>query len=396
METDCCTYRPLNQMECGYLPYSFISGEIDDLAGNEIETEDVLESVLKEINRFIDLPKREKILILGDILLTFSMDWISTIHYPFFVGDNESGKSSVLHLGRWLCYRCMFSEDIPHANIYNFLGTDEEGTGTICEDEAQLLHKDGDKIRTYKSSYAKGSKKPRVIMTNNAKSQVFYNTFCAKWFAGERLPRDKGFMERLAVVHMVQGKPKSNIKRLTQKEQKRLDNIRKLLLMWKLQRIGRKPKVFDSGLTSRNQELWEDFLHVFVGTRFFAFAQDVVKHYTRQRRDTIEKSLEAKIFKILIGKLDEGNEVGSMSFWNTLTVGNPDLPGKLDGYTCRKFLPDEFDEELSPNVVSNILEDKFQGRKTARTKIHNGKQTKTTVYCFDEKILHKMKAKYGL
>lgn len=208
------------------------------------------------------------------------MEWITTLHYPFFVGDNESGKSSVLHLGRWLNYRCLLSEDLPNADIYNFLGTEEEGTGTICEDEAQDIESNKEKIRTYKSSYSSGATKPRVITFSNKKFQVFYKTFCAKWFAGEKLPRNKGFVERLAIIHMVSGTPLRNIKRATLDEKSELNSLRNKLLIWKIQRIGKKHE-FKSDLIRRDQELWEDFLGVFENTRFFDDASNVVKHYIK-------------------------------------------------------------------------------------------------------------------
>ncbi|MCV0410767.1 hypothetical protein [Nitrosopumilus sp.] len=396
IEQDCCTLRPLTKGECGYIPYSYDRKILDELISSEITTEEALDEILKQIDKFIDLPKREKILILGDILLTYSLEWVSTLHYPFFVGDNESGKSSVLHLGRYLNYRCMMSEDLPHANIYNFLGEDEEATGTICEDEAQFLDKDGDKIRTYKSSYSSGSSKPRVVTLQSRKFQVYYKTYCAKWFAGEKLPRDKGFMERLAIVNMVKGNPKSNIKRLKSREISQLQKLRNMLLIWKIQRVGKNQDSFKTDLTGRNQELWEDFLSVFQNTKFYGQAENVVKHYVNQRHDSIKNSLEATIFKILIENINEKKEIESKAFWIILTTDNIHLPGRLDTWSSRKFYPDEFDVTLSPNSLSNLLEDKFQGTKMSRVKTVDGKQRKTTVYCFDEKTIETLKTKYNI
>ncbi len=233
--------RPLEKNECGYIPFSFSQEEFDNLIKSKISTEELLVDVKNSIDTYIHASEYTKILILGNIFITYSQEWISTLHYPFFVGETESGKSSVLHLGKELNYRCLVSEDIPFADIYNFLGIDEEGTGTICEDEAQEMCRDRKKIRMYKSSYSKGSSKPIVIMTQNSKSQIYYKTFCAKWFAGETIPQDKGFLERLAVVHMIGGKPVKNIKRLvSESEKSSLSHLRNKLLIWKLQQLGTK------------------------------------------------------------------------------------------------------------------------------------------------------------
>jgi hypothetical protein len=194
--------RPRERIECGYMPYEYTSEEIESLFNREITREEIIEDVLLQTKRYIDLQHRDQILIAGNIILSYSLEWINTVHFPFFVGETESGKSAVMQLGRWLAYRCVVSEDWPYADIYNFLGTDEEGAGTIIEDEAQEMGKDRKKIRLYKGSYQKGSKKPIVIMTDKGRNQVFFNTFCCKWFGGETVPQDKGFRERLVIVYM--------------------------------------------------------------------------------------------------------------------------------------------------------------------------------------------------
>src|SRR5690348_16247945 len=98
----------------------------------KMDREQLLDGIKSEIDGFISLSDIGKHLILGDILLTYCQEWINTVHYPFFVGETESGKSSALHLVKWLGYRCMLGEDVPQADVYNFLGSDEEGCGTIA------------------------------------------------------------------------------------------------------------------------------------------------------------------------------------------------------------------------------------------------------------------------
>ncbi len=393
IETDDCIFIPLKKNECGYYPYSFENDEIQDIFKQKITTEKILEEIKSQVDRYLDLPERGKILISGDILITYSMDWITTLHYPFFVGDNESGKSSVLHLGRWLNYRCLLSEDLPNAHIYNFLGIDEEGTGTICEDEAQDIEFNKEKIRTYKSSYSSGATKPRVITFSNKKFQVYYKTFCAKWFAGERLPRNKGFVERLAIIHMVSGTPLSNIKRANMNEKSELNSLRNKLLIWKIQRIGEKHE-FKSDLIRRDQELWEDFIGVFENTKFANAATDVAKHYIKQRRKSITNSFEAIIFKILVDNLKE-DEIESLVLWSLLTDG-VNLVGEFDSWNKKTFVPDEFDVRLTPNSLKNLVEDKFQAKKIVRTITRNKKSVKITSYFFDKEILESLMTKYGI
>jgi hypothetical protein len=387
--------RPLEKNECGYIPFSFSQEEFDELIKSKILTEELLIEVKNHINTYIQAHENIKILILGNIFITYSQEWISTLHYPYFVGETESGKSTVLHLGKHLNYRCLVSEDIPHANIYNFLGVDEEGTGTICEDESQELGKDREKIRTYKTGYAKGSLKPRVQMFSNSKQQVYYKTFCAKWFAGETVPQDKGFLERLAIIHMIGGKPKENIKRPTISQREELSHLRNKLLIWKLQQLPKHNVNFHTDLKGRDQELWEDFLNVFDNSQFHFQAKQVVGYYVKQRHNSMKNSIEAKIFKILHEHLDN-HQIESKLFWIILTDDHPDLPGKLDDYTLKTFYPDEFESKLTPNSLARIIEDKFQGKKHSVTKTVNGKSKKITYYVFDSQVIESFSSKYEI
>jgi hypothetical protein len=291
----------------------------------------------------------------------------------------------------------MYGEDIPDADIYNFLGEFEEGTGTICEDEAQGLIFNKEKIRTYKNSYSKGSVKPRVVMLKHKKYQVYYKTFCPKWFAGESIPRDKGFMERLAVVHMIRGKPRGNIKKPSPKGKSELYRLRNKLLIWKIQRVGTRMTQIKTPYSGRDRELWEDFVNVFNGSKFLKKAVETVRSFVKQRQETITGSLEATVFRILVANLDGVSEIGSRTFWDILTYENPDLPGSFDPYNKRTFYPDGFTEKLTLNSLAVLLEDKFQGKKVPRIiTSEGGRQCKITMYRFDKRVMKTLKSKYGI
>ncbi|MGB6462860.1 MAG: hypothetical protein WBF38_01370 [Nitrosotalea sp.] len=387
VETEDMVYQPIDASQCGYLPYSFTSSEITELMTEKMDREQLLDGIKFETDRFISLPDIGRHLILGDILLTYCQEWINTLHYPFFVGETESGKSSALHLVKWLGYRCMLGEDIPQADVYNFLGSDEEGCGTIAEDEAQELWRNSEKIRTYKSSYSKGSVKARIIGVDSlGKHQIFYKTFCPKWFAGEILPQDKGFLERLAIVHMAEGRPQSNIKRLTNEEKERLAKLRNRLLIWKIQNIGVGIERIESGLIQRDQELWEDYLSTVQGTKYFEGCKNVVAFYVKQRHDAIQNSLEAKIFACVIDKLDENLEVQFHELWSNIIT---QLSGHVDKNT---FYPEDYTTKISHHTLSKMLEEKFQAkRKESRTS-----SEKITSYLFKRGMLDTLNKKYGI
>lgn len=387
IETEDTVYQPIEASQCGYPLYSFTASEITELTTKKMDREQLLDSIKFEIDEFISLPYIGKHLILGDILLTYCQEWINTVHYPFFVGETESGKSSALHLVKWLGYRCMLGEDVPQADVYNFLGSDEEGCGTIAEDEAQELWKNAEKIRTYKSSYSKGSVKARIIGVDSlGKHQIFYKTFCPKWFAGEKLPQDKGFLERLAIVHMAEGRPKSNIKRLTNEEKERLTKLRNRLLIWKVQNIVTGIERVKSGLTQRDQELWEDYLSTVQGTKYFEGCRSVVSFYVKQRHDAIRNSLEAKIFACVIDKIDENLEVKFHELWSNIIT---QLSGHVDKNT---FYPEDYTIKISHYSLSRMLEEKFQAKRNESRTSHE----KITSYIFKRDMLDTLIKKYGI
>ena len=100
-----------------------------------------------------------------------------------------SGKSNRLEVFRFLAYRNWTSSDITPANIYQLLGSREEGMATICEDEADDLDSEfgRDKMRIYKLGYTTGRYVLRID-NDGGRVQLKFFTFCWKAFAAERLP----------------------------------------------------------------------------------------------------------------------------------------------------------------------------------------------------------------
>jgi hypothetical protein len=384
-------YSPINIEEYGYTPYSFSDKELDELISKTISKEEILDGLKKIIDKFINANETIKHLILGDLFLTYSQEWVATTHFLYFVGETESGKSSALHLFKILGYRCLYGVDIPIADVYNFLGLDEESTGIIAEDEAQELGFNRDKIRLYKNSYAKGSFKPIILVHKDGRRQVFYKTFCFKVFAGEKVPTDKGFNERLAVIHMVQGHTEKNIKRLDRDDHLSLEKLRKQLLVWKIQNIENDLDFIDSGLKARDQELWEDYLRIMTDTKYEKASKTVVRFYTEQRHEKIWNSLEARIFKLVVENMKDCIVV-SEDLWISLTSGQ-DISGDLDRAT---FTEHETGKKISRNTLAKLLEEKFQGAKKAKYEEKDGKSHKITYYVFDQKVVEKLSSKYNV
>lgn len=385
--------RPLRKQEMGYMPYEFTSEEIEKLNSNDISFEEILEEIYDQVRIYFASPTRDQILVTGDLLLTYCQEWISTAHYPFFVGEYESGKSTGILLCGYVGYRSIATGSITFAGIYNSLGTDEEGAGTICEDEAQDMDKD--KIRLYTDSYSRGKTVPRVG-PDKSKQMLYYKPFCCKWFSGTSTPKDGGLCQRFVVVHMLGGKPDKNIKDVyIDKELMRpLQVLRNRMLFWKIKNIGKGITRIDSGLTGRDQELWESFLSVFNGTKFEAQANETAEYYLEQRHQTIKDRVEPIILKIIKPRLEESLEIGLLEVWNMITH-NDELPGDPD-VTGRTFYPYHVDTKITLNSLSRILLDKFHAVRRERYETRDGVRKKITYYVLDKDVIRTLSEKYHI
>jgi len=385
------SWTPISPEKCGYEPYSFTKEEYEALLKKPIKTEELLDEIYECVNKYVYATEISKILITIDILMTYAQEHLQTIHFPFAVGETESGKSSILHLVKHLGYRCLYVEGINKANVYNFLGMDEEATGTLAEDEVQDLYKNPEKINMYKNSYAKGSKQPVILMGNNGsnKEQVFYKIFCSKWFAGERIPENKGFKERLAIIYMTSGKTNGNIKKLKEEERQQLSQLRKKLLVWKLQNANTPLHDIDSGLKQRDQELWEDFLAITFGTKYYEKSKKVAEYYVQQRHQNIWNSREAWLFQACMEGISDEFKVKFVDLWTKLLQKDG-----VEDATLGSIFSDEHGK-ISKTTVSKIFQEKFLAHKIITIETGgNGKNHQVTYYQFDKDICQTLYEKY--
>lgn len=207
-----------------------------------------LHSIYKDVKniwrKYIDAEDFHLSICGATTIFAYFQDKIGLTHYLFFIGGNNSGKSNNLRVLHFLGYRNMMSTDITAANIYQMLGNVEEGMGTLCEDEADDIDENREKMKIYKNGYASGFKVMRIDMSNGRKQHV-YDTYCFKAFAAERLPdviKAKGFNQRIIELPCVFGFPQYDISEVVnpageQKFQSLLDELnstRNSLLVYRL------------------------------------------------------------------------------------------------------------------------------------------------------------------
>ncbi len=127
----------------------------------------------------------------------------------------------------------MLGVTIPSADTYGYLD-DSDAPGTILEDEAQGLQRDMDKAKIYKAGYKKGAVVPRTMITQNKRFIKYFRVFCFKACAAEEMPRVKGLLERFIFIPMVEGYPRKDWADFNEADEKRLRNLRDMLLKWRL------------------------------------------------------------------------------------------------------------------------------------------------------------------
>lgn len=397
LEIDDITYIPIQSNNAvPYERYEFSNQELKDLIENGITKQGILDEIKQVADHFLVNSKTGHTITIIDTLLSYCMEWIDLIHFPCYVGETGSGKSSNGYFFKHIGYRPLYSEDITAANIYQFLGDDEEGQGIIIQDEAQDLNQDRDKIKIYKNSYARGSKIPRIVNSDSSsRAQRYYLSFGLKVFCAEKAPTDKGLLERSVIIKMLEGQPAANIKRPTVQEKEKISLLRNKLLFWKLtNQVNGIDADIQTGLINRDSELWDDFLRVSYGTTFYEDAQRSVKHFVDQRHSNIANSLEAKLFRCIVYNVDDKMEINIREFWDwMLSDENTILTGIEDGKQSIKL--DEFHQKISVHHVVTLIKDKFHGKNiTRRIKGEDGQYHEFTFYSFDVQAAKKLLDKY--
>ena len=322
----------------------------------------------------------------ADTIFTYSQDKIGLTHYLFFVGAPTAGKSNNLTIFQFLAYRSMTSTEISYQNIYQYLGSQDEGVGTICEDEADTIDEDRQKMRIYKNGYITGRPVTKIDTNSpNGRVQYKFNTFCFKAFSAERLPdslKGKGFNQRILEIPCFYGFPEFDISEVVnpageEKFQELLDellDIRKLLLIYRLQHYNDKIPDIKTNLKNRERQLFKPVLRVFQNTETFNELLPIISNYINQKRENNSNTLNAYVYKVIKHLIQQENshELRSSLIWETITqlvingVDNPvwlngePIPGKTLSYSSVEF------GELSQKVITEICKDVFGAEKSKK------------------------------
>jgi len=376
-------FTPKDIQRIPYKPYQYFEGPIPD-------RERLFRRIRAELEKYIDVEPIWLDVLAACILLSYQQEKLVTVPYLYFYGDNESGKSTVLQLLNKLCYRPMYGVTVPAADIYGYL-EDLNSIGCILEDELQGIDRDTDKIKIYKAGYKEGAVVPRTLMTQHDRIIKFYNTFSFKACASEQIPSVKGFRERFIEISMVEGYPQKEWSDVTPEDLKRLQDLRNILLKWRM--LTKKwqlpnPQVQMKG---RLKELWKPILQVTHGLPIYDKLSKFIQRQKNERLAAKQDTLEGHIVKViteLYNKAEKAPEyVVFTEIWFALC---DDLEGRISDDRPNIMDTSEF-FTVSKRKVGYRLREILSGKSKV---VREGKDTKKA-YEFKLNKLARIAKKYG-
>lgn len=389
-------------------PYSFASvSEFEDYL--EKARNETLDSLCRKVKpiwaKYIDADDFHISLCAADTIFTFYQDMIGMTHYLFFIGDNDSGKSNNLVVLHFLAYRNIMSVGMSVANVYQFLGSRDEGVGTICEDEADDIDEDHDKMQIAKSGYTKGYPVTKIVITPYGRTQYKYNSFCFKAYTAERTPdpvKGKGFLQRIIKLHCSAGLPQYDILEVInpagdEKLQSLLNelyDVRRILFCY-CRLLHHNDKIPDIKLNLRNREnqIFKPVLKVFQGTKTFDELLPVLTKYVNDKRNEKYNSYHAYLYKLVGRLLDDvfkqrGQNIIQLKSYNVWSVLKNDLEGSEIPFRPLSYESAEFGT-LSQKKVTQALIDVLGAKPPSR---HGN----TRVLLFDKAKFDRQRKLYDL
>ena len=368
---------------------------------------------------FVDTDPKNSTLLSLYTITSYFQDKFSTVPYIWLIGDNGSGKNSILMTYSWLGYRVFYMSGASGANICEYLGTVEEGQGTIAEDELGNLDNDEYKKLLYMTGYASGGCVPKILDGNtNGREQRYYRSYCQKMSASESLPSikySKGVIDREFIIKCVKGFPKYNVK-MTKKRTRtpevlrlinELQTLKKRLFAYRLAHFDDTIEEIQEGrlsISGRALELTESALLLFNKYRTSPeeveeddktlFNDEIVptlSAFLNDRSSRRNDSLEARLYSIIKNMIDAQSgkdEFDNDTIFNVVQseMGGREIPGKQD-----IFYVDDLGITVTRTKVMKVLKEKFKAVNTRLILADGSRQRGLKI---SGEVLDRIKASY--
>jgi hypothetical protein len=398
LETADMKLRPPTKQE--YPPNSAIEFTSEDELMERIRyalDEDTLYKLYHDVKKyytkeyFVDTEPHNTVILTTYTITGYFQDKFSTVCYIWLIGDNGSGKNSILITYSWLGYRVFYVEGAKAHHILEYLGTVQEGQGTIAEDELNNLDKDPDKRGVYMGGYASGGCWPKILdASTTGRKMLYWLTYCQKMSASENLPSMKyckGVLDREFIIKCVKGFSKYNVKE-TKKHTKTplveglihdMQALRKRLFAF---RLVHHDDVIDEikgmNISGRALELTEPALLLF--HKYKSTEEDnqifnneilpTLSSFLSDRVSRRNESLEGKLYPIMRMMVDaqKSEEFDNDTIFDFVRIqmDGRDISDKSD-----MFYVDDLNMAVTRSKIWKVLREKFKA-KQARLILKDG------------------------
>jgi hypothetical protein len=387
IETADMILRPPTKQE--YPPDSAIEfkseDELRDCIADAIENE-TLYTLYRDTRKyytkeyFVDTESHNTTLLTLYSITSYFQDKFSTVPYIWLIGDNGSGKNSILITYAWLGYRVFYVSGASGANICEYLGTVEEGQGTIAEDELGDLDNDPYKKLLYMTGYASGNCVPKILDGNTkGRDQRYYRSYCQKISASENLPSvkySKGVLDREFIIKCVKGFPRYNVK-MTKKRTRtpevlrlvnELQTLKKRLFVYRLAHFDDViEEIQGLSISGRALELTESALLLFNKYKSSpeddkTFNDEIIPSlswFLSDRSSRRNDSLEGRLYSIIktMTEAQSNDEFDNDTIFNTVQA---EMEGREISGKPGVFYVDDLGIKISRTKIMKVLREKFK------------------------------------
>jgi hypothetical protein len=382
IEEETRSLRPPHQEEYPYEPYDFRdTGQPQYYLNKALkETIDSIYQKIKNmVSKFNDVDLHTIVLLSANIIGSYFQDRFSTVHYLIIVGENGTGKSAIGDTFEALGYRAISMIDATPATWFRVLGSVEYGQVTLIADEADKIGESLEVMSILKTGYQPKGKVFRMD-TDNKKQQFFY-PFCFKIIIAEKSPsetRAKGLLDRSFKIKTYKGFPQLDIKEIRnpqgnkerQTYQDEINDLRKILIMFKLIHFKDPLPEVDVGLDGRDKELCKPILQLFYGLgaseETLAEIETALQHFLDVKNARKKNSQEAVIYPIVTNAISQyGNEIATGQIWQSITDS---IEGEQDQLKPNLVFHSSDYGKMYRNTVTRLICDKFGAEKKHKEK----------------------------
>jgi hypothetical protein len=334
------------------------------------ETPDSLLVKIKNVvKKYNDIDGKTATLLSANILGSYFQDRFSTVHYLIVVGANGTGKSAFGDTFECLGYRAVNITNATEAFWFRVFGIVEYGQVTVIVEEFDKMDENSQIMGMLKVGYQPNAKVPRMN-SDNTKMEFFY-PYCFKIMISEKSPsedRARGVLDRSFKIKSYKGIPEFSIKEIRnpQGNRKRLelydemDDIRKLLMMYRLVHMKDPYKEIEIGLDGRDEELCKPLLQLFYTLGATEETQreieNALEYFLSVKNKRKNDSLEASIYPIVKNMVSEINtSISATEIWTKITDS---FEGKLDDKNSNVWYSADFGKKYR-NTITKLICDKF-------------------------------------